>query len=476
MREATWRTCTDSYPMLRFLWGRVSERKLQLFACACCRRVWDLLGEPRRRVIEVAEHVIEGQNTLEELGAARDAAFPTSNEAGGETPTEASTWAHLAVVYTVGMFFNDNFLVDLGQVVGMAAGARRNAAAREARRERRRSRGGDSAKRPRRSNALKGEQWEQARLLRDLFGPLPFRNVEIAPSWLTWSGGTVPKLARAIYDERAFERLPVLADALEEAGCANAEILGHCREPGPHARGCWVVDLLLGNSSALTEAEWLAWSDPNPMLEYLRGRISERKARLFAVVCCRRMLGWAEAGAEERHAVDVAERYADGQAGRAELEAAEAAVTSEQPAATACALAADSEDMVDAALECSVRAAEAVGEAAADQRDRFLPDVEDRDRRSSIARFAEASVQADVLRDLAGNPFRPVRPDPAWRTAEVVALARSIYDGRAFDRLPALADALEAAGCSNEDVLAHCRGKERHARGCWVVDLALGKQ
>src|SRR5437762_722095 len=58
--------------------------------------------------------------------------------------------------------------------------------------------------------------------------------------------GIIPRLAQAVYEERAFERLPVLADALEEAGCTDAAILDHCRSPGPHARGCWVVDLLLG--------------------------------------------------------------------------------------------------------------------------------------------------------------------------------------------------------------------------------------
>jgi len=300
----------------------------------------------------------------------------------------------------------------------------------------------------------------------------PFRPAQLDRCWLT---SNVASLAESIYADQAFDRLPILADALEEAGCTNAEVLGHCREPGPHVRGCWVVDLLLGASSALTEAEWLARSDPYPMLEYLQGKISERKARLFAVACCRRMLGWVEAGAEERHAVDMAERYADGQAGLAELEAAEAAVTSDVPAAQACAFAANSEDMVDAAIHCALRAAEAVGESAADQRDRFLPDVEDRDRRSRVGRFAEASVQADLLRDIAGNPFRPVHLDPAWRTAAVVALARSVYDAAAFGRLPALANALEAVGCTNEEVLGHCRRKGQHARGCWVVDLLLGK-
>ena len=93
------------------------------------------------------------------------------------------------------------------------------------------------------------EEWAaQAALLRDIFGLLPFRPVTIAPAWAIWNDATVVKLAQGIYDDRAVGRLPILADALEEAGCDNADILTHCRQPGPHVRGCWVVDLLLGKS------------------------------------------------------------------------------------------------------------------------------------------------------------------------------------------------------------------------------------
>jgi hypothetical protein len=82
-------------------------------------------------------------------------------------------------------------------------------------------------------------------LIRDIFQNL-FRPVAVDPSWLAWNDGTVVKLAQAIYDDRAFDRLPILADALEEAGCDNADILAHCRQTGEHVRGCWVVDLILG--------------------------------------------------------------------------------------------------------------------------------------------------------------------------------------------------------------------------------------
>jgi hypothetical protein len=80
-----------------------------------------------------------------------------------------------------------------------------------------------------------------------------------------------------------------------------------------------------------------------------------------------------------------------------------------------------------------------------------------------------------LFRDIVGNPFRPVAFDPHWRSETAVALAAGIYAERAFDRLPILADALEEAGCDHPDVLAHCRGPGPHARGCWVVDLVLGK-
>jgi hypothetical protein len=82
-----------------------------------------------------------------------------------------------------------------------------------------------------------------ANILRDIVGPLVFRSVHVSRQWLT---ANVASLAQAIYDDRAFDRLPILADALEDAGCDNADILNHCRQPGEHVRGCWVVDLVLG--------------------------------------------------------------------------------------------------------------------------------------------------------------------------------------------------------------------------------------
>jgi hypothetical protein len=84
--------------------------------------------------------------------------------------------------------------------------------------------------------------------------------------------------------------------------------------------------------------------------------------------------------------------------------------------------------------------------------------------------------QSTVLRCIFGNPFRPASRTDAWQTANVVAIARAIYHEGSFDRLPILADALEEAGCTDADLLAHCRGPDPHVRGCWVVDLLLGKE
>jgi hypothetical protein len=87
-----------------------------------------------------------------------------------------------------------------------------------------------------------------------------------------------------------------------------------------------------------------------------------------------------------------------------------------------------------------------------------------------------ARAQAAIVRDLFGNPFRPATLAPACRTPDVVRVARAIYDGRRFEDLPVLADALEEDGCTNADLLEHCRGGGEHYRGCWAVDRVLGQE
>jgi hypothetical protein len=84
--------------------------------------------------------------------------------------------------------------------------------------------------------------------------------------------------------------------------------------------------------------------------------------------------------------------------------------------------------------------------------------------------------RSHYLRDILGNPFRSITLDPAWLTPTVIRLAQTIYDDRAFDRLPDLADALHESGCDNDEILGHCRGPGPHVRGCWAVDMVLGKK
>jgi hypothetical protein len=87
----------------------------------------------------------------------------------------------------------------------------------------------------------------------------------------------------------------------------------------------------------------------------------------------------------------------------------------------------------------------------------------------------EGKRQLKRLRDIFGNPFRPVTFDPNWRTTTAIQLAQQMYDSRDFSAMPILADALQDAGCDHADILDHCRGPSPHVRGCWVVDLVLGK-
>ena len=81
-----------------------------------------------------------------------------------------------------------------------------------------------------------------------------------------------------------------------------------------------------------------------------------------------------------------------------------------------------------------------------------------------------------ITRDIFGNPFRPISFASEWRTDTAVSLARGMYESRDFGAMPILADALQDAGCDNDDILDHCRGPGPHVRGCWVVDLVLGKE
>jgi hypothetical protein len=227
MTEAEWLECTDPYRMLDFPRGKACGRKLRLFACGCCRqRVWPLLTDPRSRdAVEVAERYADGLVNYAALRGAWIAAGAvcapaqafSANGRAAAAAAFAAHRSHACARWAAGRVFSVAYYA--------------------------------SAPDPEAHRAA--ERAAHLALVRCVFGN-PFRPVPVPDAWWTWNGGTIRKVAQAVYDERVLPegaldagRLAILADALEEAGCTNADILGHLRGPGPHILGCHVMDRLL---------------------------------------------------------------------------------------------------------------------------------------------------------------------------------------------------------------------------------------
>jgi hypothetical protein len=254
MTEAEWLACEDPWAMLEFLRGgavclvdqqppgRVADarrhlrraagdRPARMFACACCRRLWPVLRDTRSRdALEVAERFLEGLASDKQLWAAhedaqgaRDAIRTRPGDAGREAALVSRS---AAVAVMLAVRFDVRAAAE--ECATAAAWASLSPGVAEATRD-------------------------QVRLLHDVVGS-PFRPPPPIPApVLNWSDGTGSRLARAAYDERQLPsghldpgHLAVLADALEEAGCGDAVLMAHLRSPGPHVRGCWAVDLVLG--------------------------------------------------------------------------------------------------------------------------------------------------------------------------------------------------------------------------------------
>jgi hypothetical protein len=210
----------------------------------------------------------------------------------------------------------------------------------------------------------------------------------------------------------------------------------------------------------MTEAEWLTTLEAHEMLNLVGGRLSARKSRLLAAACCETYRRYFRADGCLA-AIETACQTADEAGANSEREAAFAQVQEQ----------ADLEGPYDG-YNIAAIAAFACGNTDQVMRVPFLV-LEGMDCDLFLNPRKGISCW---LRCLLGNPFRPVVFDPRWRTADAVGLARGIYEERAFDRLPLLADALMDAGCADEQVLSHCRSEGPHVRGCWVVDLVLGKE
>ena len=246
MNETSWLSCTDPSVLLRSRERDLSERKLRLFACACTRRVWALLTrESVRGAILTAERYADGEANRDELlGGWREVRKALSVTPLGTRWEDALMAALNSTSDTISSY-----------TAGSAA--RSAALALDADWRRQHAHSDRPADKERLRSGSPAEHAYQSRLFRDL---IAFRPVEIDPAWLAWGGNQVTALARAIHDEQRWQDMPVLADALEEAGCLDESILEHCRstrtevgpnssrtEPAPiHARGCWLLDLLLG--------------------------------------------------------------------------------------------------------------------------------------------------------------------------------------------------------------------------------------
>ncbi len=228
----------------------------------------------------------------------------------------------------------------------------------------------------------------------------------------------------------------------------------------------------------MTEAEWLSCTDPKTMLRFVSSKAGNRKPRLFACACCR--LIWPTLTDERsREAVEAREGYEDGQVAESEMDMAkEAARTARHELRYPLRAVVDAESIPEAAP------AWAAGAASNTANGNYHPVVYLAARAAAClsqtpypdAVAAETRAFCPILRCIFGNPFHPVAVHPTWLTSTAVSIAQQMYNSRDFSAIPILADAIQDAGCDNEDILNHCREPGEHVRGCWVVDLLLGKE
>jgi hypothetical protein len=225
MRKREWDRCSDLKRMLFEVWGLATkhpanDRRLRLFTLLAGRRLWEQLGdEACRSAVALAWRQADDGLPADEVARQVDPILgPVYDEA-----CATDSWELAKSVNVLAVLFRDPGAAAMQLITPHSLV------------------GGEepvSLLNPTEISACCG-------LLREIFGDRGLLK-PIEPALLAWNDGAIPRLARAIYDERAFDRLPILADALEEAGCTDADILSHCRGPGPHVRGCWVVDLILG--------------------------------------------------------------------------------------------------------------------------------------------------------------------------------------------------------------------------------------
>lgn len=239
MTEANWLLSTRLEDNLKRLRKEASERKLRLYACACARQLWPHFDHPRCfTAIEVAEQVADGIVDFAKQLAERNSMRSIAQWKAWRNEIE---WKEVARSVHLRSISRDVIQPDIRKAVLTTQRSTLSAAAELALYESRRQ-----TVSPENYNAGKKAIVEMEDILRhllqDIFGN-PFRPVALDPASRT---STVLALAQQMYESRDFAPMPMLADALQDAGCEDEAVLGHCRSDGPHVRGCWVIDLILG--------------------------------------------------------------------------------------------------------------------------------------------------------------------------------------------------------------------------------------
>ena len=220
----------------------------------------------------------------------------------------------------------------------------------------------------------------------------------------------------------------------------------------------------------MTEAEWLISANPRAMLKFWHPQIGDRKRRLFVCALCRR-LGIRLADPRSQRAVEVAESFSDYEATEEELgEAFQEALNAQLGRRSATISTAE----LASSIACT--AVRSPLDLAYGTAILLTPGAAREIMKHTVNRKAEAQHQANLLRCVVGNPFSPTLAECPWLTDNIRAMGQTIYENRCYEDLPILADALEDAGCDNADILNHLRGPGAHCRGCWALDLILGKE
>lgn len=236
MTPDSWRTAAEPRRMLDHVKDTLSERRLRLLGCAFARMVWPhMIDDSSRLAVEAAERYADGLISREEMAAAEAAAFETARLADLRSTVSDPGWAATRTAARAANLHAWSSATG-AQFVALLAAAPWEF--------------GNQGK----SVIHHGDQrvraeakLTQCELVREVVGD-PFAPKAVRSNWLRWNDGVIGEMARAIYEERRFDEMGVLADALEEAGCADEDILGHCRRTSScgHVRGCWVIDLLRG--------------------------------------------------------------------------------------------------------------------------------------------------------------------------------------------------------------------------------------